>query len=456
MKKAIILLSSIIIFSIFVLLMAKFIFAQQVITNSTKFTVFNSENEGFKFYLFKNSNSFYSRDRSKDISETTIEVARLSCDQNISQDECGKKVSNSDIGEYAYDIYKIPDAFSEAYVFKGYKKIPSGNRQSPLYVRYKYLDMYFSSKEFTLPELSYYGLKLTGKRASCDTDDLQLYECRNNGLYASSTENILYDLQLSNPFRKTSNLRRGDISYSAQAFSKSGLPVYAYANVFASQPNVNSQSNQLVNNELFRALLFSLLQRQEYFELIVDHNLWIQPNKSKSLIRFYGTSPKKYIWDSIKERYDQGYKEGDNCPSGKDNFSCTLTIPVFGFSVADLEFFSQAGKKLIDDYLQGLIGQLIQLRVSGRSGDWIVNLCFDNQLKEIYSQVTKLRDENYGNGNYDGLPNQGYSSSTDGQIRLTVDTNDGPGEVKIYLGRYPYFNATCYQQGMDKLMNYTW
>lgn len=455
MKKVIILLSSIIIFSIFVLLIAKFIFAQQVKTNLTKFTVFKTENEGFKFYLFKNSNSFYSRNQSKDVPRTSVEVFRLSCDQDISKDECGTTIDNADVGEYGYDIYTIPDGFSYAYMFKGYKKITSSGRQTPIYVRDKSSDMYFSSKEFTLPQVSYYGLRLTGERAPCDKNDELLYECVGSNVNATSTENILYDLQLSNPFRRDRNLRSGEVAYIAQSFSKSGSPVYAYAPMFASQPDVNSQTNQLVNNELFRALLFSFLQHREYFELIVDHNLWIQTYKNKSLIRFYGTSPYKYIRDATGNYYT-GYEEGDNCPSGKNNFSCTLTIPVFGFYVADLDYFDQAGKKLVNDYLKGVIGQLIRLRVSGRSGDWIVDLCFDNQLKKIYSKVSKLRDDDYGNGNFNSFPNQGYSYSDDGQIRLTVDTNDGSDEVKIYLERYPYFNTTCYQQGMKKLNDYNW
>lgn len=410
-----------------------------------KYTLFKTENQGFKFYTLNNKEALYSRDSSKDL-QYSIDIKRLACDQTLN-DECGREVSNSNVGAYAYDIVRkdnLGDSLSYGFLFKGYVRyqLPPG-RQSARYIRDPSMDIIVTTKAFSASpwqRFPYYGDYKVYKRAPCDLSDLQSYECQNLGVFrASSTENILYDLQFSNPFR-VNNVREGTIGFYAQAFSVT-KPVFSFSKLFAQSPQIDSEPNQVVTNEVFRQLLISSLYRQDYFELIVDHNLWIQPLKDVAKVRFWGSSPD---WSE--------FEKAKNCPAGQYNFPCEDEVDVYGFPVG----LSDSGqnvffKNFINGYLKGQANINLRINISGRSGDWTVNLCFDNFLKKVYAGVYKIRDEDYGNHN------QGYEIFSDGRIRLAVDTNNGPDDVKIYLKRVPFINRTCSNLGYQELLpGYSW
>lgn len=428
--------------------------------SSDKYTIFKTENQGFKFYTLNNKEALYSRDSSKDL-QYSIDIKRLACDQTLN-DECGREVSNSNVGAYAYDIVRkdnLGDSLSYGFLFKGYVRyqLPPG-KQPARYIRDPSMDIIVTTKAFSASpwqRFPYYGDYKVYKRAPCDLSDLQSYECQNLGVFrASSTENILYDLQFSNPFR-VNNVREGTIGFYAQAFSVT-KPVFSFSKLFAQSPQIDSEPNQVVTNEVFRQLLISSLYRQDYFELLVDHNLWIEPSKDLASIIFKGSSPYQYL--DLTDPSSASYTFGYNCPAGENNFPCKNEVYVFGFPVYgsdnDSGYFF---RDFIRDYFNGQVNQFISMDISGRSGDWNVKLCFDNNLKKVYGQVIKIRDEDHGNGNFQGLPNQGYEIFSNGKIRLTVDTNDGPGDIKIYLKRIPFVNRTCANLGgFQELISYSW
>lgn len=417
-----------------------------------KYTVFKTENQGFKFYSINVDSSYYSAS-SRDI-RGEVYINRLACDRELNKDECGQRVPNSNVGPYAYDIIHN----SNGWLFKGYVRylLPPG-RQPAEYIRDPSMDIIVTNKEFSASpwqRFPYYGDYKIYKRAPCDRLDESSYDCQ-IGFHASSTETTLYDLHFSNPFKRNPNDRSGQIGFYARAFSTQ-KPVYSFSKLFAQPPEIDSDPNQLVTNEVFRQLLISSLYRQDYFELFVDHYLWIKPLKESAEIYFYGSSPYQYIYQNGV--YDQGYIFGAGCPAGENNFPCKLLAYVFGFPVSGSDtsegyFF----RDFIKNYFKGQINQFISMNISGRSGDWNVNLCFDNNLKKIYGQVTKIRDEDHGNGNFNSFPNQGYTIFSDGRIKLTVDTNNGPGDVKIYLKRTPFINRTCANLGgYQQILDYSW
>lgn len=417
--------------------------AQPIKTSLVKFTLFKTQNDGFRFYKITKTDNIYTRDSSKDY-RFTINIQRLACDITLEND-CDNKVSNSDIGPYAYDIENM--GYSD-YLFKGYVRYfrPSASRQAAGYVRDPSLDIFVTNEQFSFSPFSpddypYFGKYKIGKRAPCDLNNQIAYECAQLGSFrASSTEKTLYDIQFNNPFRNNPSLRNGEISIFAQAFS-TRIPVYYLAKIFSQSPTIDAEDNQVVTNDVFRLLFISSLYGyKDYFELVVDHNLWIQPSKEAATVRFWGSSPD---WN--------GFIRAHNCPAGQYNFPCENEINVYGFPVEA----SDSGrnvlfKNFINGYLKGQSNINLIINVSGRSGDWKVNLCFDNYLKKVYTNVYRIRDVDYGNRN------QGYEIFTDGKIRLAVDTNNNEGDVKIYVKRVPYINRTCSNLGYQELLDYSW
>lgn len=434
--------------SLLLLLFLGIIGANEVLSFSffpERYTLFKTENQGFKFYSL-NERALYSRDDSKTIENPQtkrgieIEIKRLTCDQNHN-DECDKRIPNSNVGLYAYDVVKN----NKGNFFKAYirETLPSG-RQPSNYIRNPSMDIFVTAKEFSAPFLRfpYYGDYKIYKRAPCDKLDQSSWECLSLGsFFASSSENTLYDLHFSNPFRNN-DIREGMIGFYAKAFSTT-KPTYSFSQLFVKSPQIDSDRNQVITNEIFRQLLISSLYRNDFFELVVDHNLWISPSTRTASIVFYGTSPS---WNN--------YVEGHNCPiTGKkipNVFPCRNEINVFGFPLGSSDdgagyFF----RDFVKNYFKDQINHLIRINVSGRSGDWDVSLCYDNNSKKIFAEVTKIRDEDKGAGDV------GYGFFSDGRIRLAVDTNDDEGSVKVYIRRVPFINRSCISIGnYQELINY--
>ncbi|MCS7200962.1 MAG: hypothetical protein NZ822_02350, partial [Patescibacteria group bacterium] len=346
------------------------------------------------------------------------------------------QVSSTDVGTFGYDVVKLNDRVS--YLFKGYVlyKLPSDSREPASYVRDPSLDIFVTPEQFSFNPYDnryypYYGDYKIGKRAPCDSGDIIRYDCPAS-FRTTSTEEVLYDVQFSNPFKNNPSLRMGNIAIFTTAFSNLN-PALSFAKLFAQSPTFDSENSQVVTNEVFRQLLISSLYSREYFELIIDHNLWIQPSKEVGSVVFWGSS--------------SDGRGGHNCPAGANNFPCKNEINIYGFPLAGIDggsgyFF----RNLLKNYFKGNANINLIVKISGRSGDGQVNLCFDNNLKKVYYDLLIIRDVGGG----------GYDVFSDGRIRLGVDTNGGPGDVKIYIYRVPFINRTCANLGYQELMNYSW